>query len=89
MTTWEHWTPFLLTAIPGLFAFISSLINRQRLQKIHVTLNGKLDEFISAIKVAAYAEGMKDEKFRAGEVSKAHSDGIIEGITEIQDKKKN
>ena len=80
MFHFEYWSPFLLTAIPGVLAFLTSLFNRKRLQQIHISLNGKLEQFIITAKQASYEEGVKDEKLRAGELMKAHSAGIIKGI---------
>ncbi len=47
----------LCAALPGLFAFISSLLNRRKLKDVHGQFNSRMDQLIKEVKLAALAQG--------------------------------
>jgi|HubBroStandDraft_4_1064222.scaffolds.fasta_scaffold13079_4 hypothetical protein len=53
------WTEIgqILTAIPAILAFIVSLINRNKIQEVHLSVNSRLDELLKTSIAQARIEG--------------------------------
>jgi hypothetical protein len=48
----------LITAIGGI---IVSLLNAKKLEEVHKSTNGKMEELVAVVKKASFAEGAKSE----------------------------
>jgi hypothetical protein len=49
-----------LTGVVG--GLIVSLRNSRKIEEVHKSTNGKMDELVQVVKKASFAEGMKAEK---------------------------
>lgn len=64
----------VIVAIPptiaAIAAFLVSLRNSQKADAIHLLMNSRLDELLSATKILAHAQGVSDEYTRANTIVK-------------------
>ena len=44
--------------VPALLAFISSLLNRRKIQEVHLSVNSRLTELLEQTGKASHAEGL-------------------------------
>jgi hypothetical protein len=52
----------LIAAIPGTVAAIISGINKVKLDKVEIRVDGRLTQLLELTKQSSHAEGVKDEK---------------------------
>ena len=54
----------LLTGVAALWAAISSARNGRKIDAVHESTNGKMEQLLKVTKAASFAAGQKDEKER-------------------------
>jgi hypothetical protein len=52
----------LISALTGLAGIIISFQNGKKIDEVHKTTNGKMEQLLAITKTAAFAAGKKDEK---------------------------
>jgi hypothetical protein len=50
----------IIAAVPGIITIIIALINRRRINELHVIVNGRLNELLALTAKASKAEGFKE-----------------------------
>jgi hypothetical protein len=54
-----NWTE-LISALGALIAAIASLINRKKIQELHLLVNSRLTQLLDVTKSSAHAQGVKE-----------------------------
>ena len=56
----------LMTGVAALLAAITGFRNGRKIDAVHASTNGKMEELLAVTKTASFAAGQKDEKDRSG-----------------------
>jgi hypothetical protein len=59
MMDYSH-IPSYIAALGSIAAMITSLINRAKIQEVHLSVNSRLTELLKATKAASHAEGLAE-----------------------------
>ncbi len=79
----EQWVP-VIAAIIGLLSttvgFVFKIYQDQREMR-HV-MNSRLDELVASTRALAHAQGVAEEKERAGTATALHTEAVAEGVAQ-------
>jgi len=79
----EGWAQIITAIMPLLLAIVAGFVAiYAKVDGVHKQINSRMDELVASTRALAHAQGVADERDRAGTASSLHAESVAEGVAQ-------